>query len=202
MQRATEPILVVDVEATCWQGNPPPGEQNEIIEIGVCLLDPTTRERGEGESILVRPQRSRVSAFCTELTTLTKEQVDAGIPFEEACALLLERYRSAERVWASYGAYDRNQFRRQCAAFGVEYPFGDRHLNVKARFADTRGGKQVGMARALEILGLPLEGTHHRGGDDSRNIARILAHLLKQRTVKELLQDEGGGPVIPGQRRR
>jgi inhibitor of KinA sporulation pathway (predicted exonuclease) len=34
------------------------------------------------------------------------------------------------------------------------------------------------MAQALEMLGLPLEGTHHRGDDDAWNIAGILANLL------------------------
>ena len=34
------------------------------------------------------------------------------------------------------------------------------------------------MARALEMLALPLEGTHHRGADDAWNIAGILARLL------------------------
>jgi inhibitor of KinA sporulation pathway (predicted exonuclease) len=34
------------------------------------------------------------------------------------------------------------------------------------------------MDQALAVLGLPLEGTHHRGGDDAWNIAAILGHLL------------------------
>ncbi|NEE10677.1 DNA polymerase III, partial [Streptomyces sp. SID7499] len=27
-------LNVVDVEATCWEGQPPPGQVSEIIEIG------------------------------------------------------------------------------------------------------------------------------------------------------------------------
>ena len=42
------------------------------------------------------------------------------------------------------------------------------------------------MARALEIAGLPLESTHHRGFDDARNIARsailVLPRLEAERT--------------------
>jgi inhibitor of KinA sporulation pathway (predicted exonuclease) len=173
-------ILVIDVEATCWQGLPPPGEQSEIIEIGLCVLDLATRERSGRVSLLVRPERSRVSAFCTELTTLTQEEVDGGILFVEACERLRTQYRSRERTWASYGAYDRNQFERQCEAFGVEYPFGPEHVNVKALLAERLGlAKQVGMAAGLRKLALPLEGTHHRGGDDARNIAAILARLWR-----------------------
>lgn len=184
-------VLVVDVEATCWQGPRPPGEQNEIIEVGVCLLDPVSGERSRGRSILVRPQRSSVSPFCTELTTLTQEMVDGGLELAAACELLREQYQSPQRIWASYGAYDRKQFRSQCTAFEVEYPFSAEHINVKARFAATDElPRPVGMAGALKRLGLPLEGTHHRGGNDAWNIAAILGYLLvdRQANLQELVR--------------
>jgi inhibitor of KinA sporulation pathway (predicted exonuclease) len=97
MARQLDIVLVVDVEATCWEGSPPEGEENEIIEIGLCLLDVKSGERRERESMLVRPERSRVSAFCTELTTLTQEQVEQGIPFADACALLHTKYHGPQQ---------------------------------------------------------------------------------------------------------
>ena len=172
-------VLVIDVEATCWEASPPPEQQAEIIEIGYALLDVPRREVREGGSLLVRPQRSRVSAFCTDLTTLTQAQVEEGIPFEEACRFLVESLDSQAVTWASYGDYDRKQFARQCAAFEVPYPFGEAHLNVKSLFARAHGlPREVGMAAALKLLERPLVGTHHRGGDDALNIAGILADLL------------------------
>jgi inhibitor of KinA sporulation pathway (predicted exonuclease) len=179
MARRLDQIIVIDVEATCWEGAAPRGEENEVIEIGVCPIDVTARRRLDRESILVRPERSRVSPFCTQLTTLTQEQVDEGISFKEACQLLRRKYDCDQRTWASYGDYDRNQFDRQCRSFGVKYPFGPTHLNVKNLFALFRGlHHEVGMAEALEVLGLPLEGTHHRAGDDAWNIAAVLLALL------------------------
>jgi inhibitor of KinA sporulation pathway (predicted exonuclease) len=183
-------ILIVDLEATCWRGSAPPGETSDIIEIGICVLDVATGERLERESLLVLPERSTVSDFCTELTTLTPEQVAGGISFRAACDLLREKYRSRERVWASYGAYDRNKFVEQCPAYGVEYPFGPKHINVKASFGRVELSRPVGMAGALNRLGIPLEGTHHRGDDDAWNIALILRHLLLERgqSVQDLAQ--------------
>lgn len=184
-------ILVVDVEATCWQGAPPPGQESEIIEFGACLLHPVTGERSGRQSILVRPRRSSVSPFCTELTTLTQVQVAQGIEFHTACQVLTEQFQSRSRVWASYGAYDRKQFARQCEASGVPYPFTETHINVKASLA--RVGvfsRPVGMDGALKHLGIRLEGTHHRGADDAWNIASILSHLLLARDIPvvELVQ--------------
>lgn len=179
MSKSYEQIVVIDVEATCWEGNPPPGEINEIIEIGVCLLDVATGERVGRDSILVRPARSRVSPFCTQLTTLTQAQVDGGVSFQEACASLRRKYQSKDRPWASYGDYDRAQFQRQCQAAGIGLPFSSSHLNVKALVAAALAlPGEVGMAEALRRLRLPLEGTHHRGGDDAWNIALLLSRLL------------------------
>lgn len=48
------------------------------------------------------------------------------------------------------------------------------HVNLKRRFAKARKIKEVGMARALQMVGLPLDGAHHRGLDDARNIAKLL----------------------------
>jgi inhibitor of KinA sporulation pathway (predicted exonuclease) len=172
-------ILVVDVEATCWDGEPPPGQESEIIEIGVCVLEVTTGQRSHKQSMLVRPERSQVSAYCTQLTSLTQEQVERGLTFHAACTLLQNHYSSKSRVWASYGDYDRRQFEQQCASFNVDYPFGHTHINIKNLFALSRGlREEVGMAKALELLQRPLEGTPHRAGDDAWNIAGILAELL------------------------
>lgn len=172
-------VLVIDVEATCWERASPPGEQAEIIEIGHALLDVPTGEVREAGTTLVRPHRSKVSPFCTALTTLTPEEVAGGVSFADACLFLEETCGARMTTWASYGGYDRRQFGRQCEAFGVPYPFGEAHLDVKDLFALAHGlPRRVGMAAALKHLGRPLIGTHHRAGDDARNIAGILASLI------------------------
>jgi inhibitor of KinA sporulation pathway (predicted exonuclease) len=154
--------------------------ESEIIEIGLCPLDITTGERLERRSILVKPQRSEVSQFCTELTTLTAKQVAGGVSFKRACEILRKEYDSRTRVWASYGDYDRRQFVRQSESMGVSYPFGTAHLNVKTLFALVHNlPHEVGMDKALNIATLPLEGTHHRGHDDAWNIAALMSTLLK-----------------------
>lgn len=51
-------------------------------------------------------------------------------------------------------------------------------MNAKKVFTEARGlRKRPGMAQALEIAGLPLEGRHHRGEDDAWNIAAIILDL-------------------------
>ncbi|APE34394.1 DNA polymerase III [Nocardia mangyaensis] len=172
-------LNVVDVEATCWAGPTPPGQVNEIIEVGITVVDLGTRARVSRHGILVRPARSRVSEFCTELTGLTQEQVDAGVDFAEACRLLATEFEAGSRPWASWGDYDRKQFRAQCAATAVRYPFSGRHTNAKQVFTESYGlRKRPGMAAALPLAGLTLVGRHHRGEDDAWNIGALVVDVL------------------------
>jgi inhibitor of KinA sporulation pathway (predicted exonuclease) len=182
-------LNVVDVEATCWEGRPPAGQVNEIIEIGLTVVDLDARERVAKHRILVRPQRSEVSGFCTELTGLTQAEVDAGVSFAEACRTLAKDHLAGKRGWASWGDYDRKQFTRQCDATDVTYPFGQRHTNAKAIFAQAYDlPRPVGMAQALKTAELPLEGRHHCGDDDSWNIAKLVL----------LLANRGAWPGVRG----
>ncbi|WP_018348383.1 3'-5' exonuclease [Longispora albida] len=170
-------INVIDVEATCWTGDPPPGQVSEIIEIGLCVVDLAAGERVSKRGIYVRPARSEVSAFCTELTGITPAQAASGVSFDEACALLRTEADSLTRRWVSWGEYDRLQFERQCRGRGT-YPFGQRHINLKKLFTEAHGlKKRPGMSRALGIAGLPLEGRHHSGADDAWNIGALLLQL-------------------------
>ena len=172
-------ILVIDIEATCWDVSPPPsGQTNEIIEIGLCVYD-VERDRIVGKrSLLVSPVTSIISPFCTELTTLTPQLLDEqGMDLAEACRILIEEYEARKILWTSWGGFDKKTFRKQCRRLGIGYPFGNKHMDLKSTFAEY-SGLRCGMMRALESANLGLIGTLHRGHDDAWNAARILQDLV------------------------
>ncbi len=104
--------------------------------------------------------------------------VDAG-SLADAVRALKKDFQSKDRLWASWGDYDRRQFERVCKDQNVGYPFGPSHLNVKSLFAAAIGsGHELGLDGAYQRLRLEMEGTHHRGDDDAWNIAGILCQLL------------------------
>lgn len=184
MARKLDKIIIIDIEATCWAGKiPPEGQINEIIEIGICVVDVKTKERVEKESILIKPVASNISAFCTELTSITPEMVEKdGVTFIEACEVLRTKYKSRDRVWASWGDYDRKMFAQQCERMQIPHPFDFSHLNAKTLFSLQNGlSKEVGLANGLRIAGKDFEGTHHRGGDDAWNIGGLLVDFWESR---------------------
>lgn len=184
MANKLDKAIVVDVESTCWdQKTPDRLQESEIIEIGVCVVNLSTLSVEDSEGIFVLPQRSSISEFCTNMTTITQEMLNEnGTAFSAACSLLRDKYNTNNRLWMSWGDYDRRQFERQCekSYYDARYPFGPTHLNVKNFFAIELGlSREVGMDEALKLLGMKLTGTHHRGMDDAQNIAKIACELLK-----------------------
>lgn len=174
-------LLIVDVESTCWEGAAPGFEESEIIEVGWTILPASPEPDGEySGNLLIKPERSQVSAFCTALTGHTTEGLKDGLSFERACMKMRSELHFPKFLWASWGDYDLNMFRRQCNERSAAYPFGPRHLNLKVMFSWLYGlGDGLSVGDALGFLGLEFEGRQHSGADDARNIARIAARMKK-----------------------
>jgi len=177
-------LLVVDLEATCWESESGPSRQDmETIEFGAVLVRMADLQPLDERSWIVRPTlHPTLSAYCVNLTTITQDMVDKGIPFARLCELVagwIEPYRS-NLAWGSWGQYDVYQLEKDARRIGRPHPLTDiPHFNLKQLFAKChRTGKpRPGMERALKLCGLALDGTHHRGIDDARNIARILPFI-------------------------
>lgn len=182
MSRLLDKILVVDVESTCWEGGyPQRGQMSEIIEVGICTLDVASLRRQDKASIMVKPMKSIINDFCTQLTSITPEMVELAKPLSNACSVLEKEYETRQRIWASWGDYDRNQFHRNCKEYGLRYPFGPTHINVRTLFSITLGlGRKFELDGAFKYLGWELEGPLHRGVDDAWNTAKLLSWLLKR----------------------
>lgn len=169
--------LVIDLEATCNQPTRLPRDETEVIEIGAAIADSTGRVRDQFQTF-VRPTRHPITAFCTELTTITPEDVANAPGFIDAIGLLEDFMAGRRLQFCSWGAYDRNQLRRQSSRLHHTIPWLTPHLNLKERFAKRRKIHRCGLGSALEQVGLTFEGTAHRGLDDALNIARLLPYCL------------------------
>lgn len=177
--------LVIDLEATCDDGGRVPRSETEIIEIGAVLVAGDTFQPVAEFQTFVRPVRHpQLTAFCTALTSITQADVAEAPGFAAAIAAL-ERFMvphmrgGAPPLFCSWGDYDKHQFAHDARHHRVRLPFGRDHQNLKQAFSDALGTrKRFGMARALQRIGAPLEGTHHRGIDDARNIARLLPYAI------------------------
>lgn len=179
--KTTNEIIIIDLEATCWENERIPiGQKVDIIEIGICKFNLTSKAISQKQSIYVIPERSEINRFCTKLTGITPQLIEEkGIYFEEACEKIKDEYHSAPLTWAGYGNFDGEQIIEQCDWLGIKNPFSENYMNVMYEFKRHFGlHKQIGLKRALDYLNMDFEGTHHSGADDAYNTARILTKIL------------------------
>ena len=176
-------IIVVDLEATCWEDNKE--KQNaemEIIEIGGVLLDDNL-DVIEKVSVFIKPIINPIlTDYCKNLTSITQEDVNAAQEFPQALQCFtraIQKHLSPsdtldKHILASWGLFDKTQLIKDCERHEIEYPFGQ-HWNVKQGFTKKQGvKKRFGLKKALQRLSLEFEGNPHRGIDDAYNVARII----------------------------
>jgi inhibitor of KinA sporulation pathway (predicted exonuclease) len=176
----TAHYLVVDLEATCSDDGAVPKHEMEIIEVGAVLVDGATLQAVAEFQSFVRPLRHpRLTPFCTKLTTISQQDVDAAPPFPEVHRALASWSRQyVDVLFCSWGDYDSKQLAQDCRHHHLKPPFAE-HFNVKRAFSEELClTKKLGMAEALAHVGLALAGVHHRGIDDARNVARLLPFAL------------------------
>lgn len=183
----------VDIEATCWETPEEQGDRpTEVIEIGIVEVHLKTGEIRNKRSYVVKPRFTDVSPFCTTLTGWTQEAVNQGSDITIALKNIEQDYGiSKHHVWMSYGEYDRVKLSSDVGQpggvldlYGIErhqnpFAYMRAHYNIKTLMAlKERLSKELGMARALQYYGIPLDGRHHNGADDAWNIAKIANRVL------------------------
>jgi 3'-5' exoribonuclease 1 len=178
--------LVLDLEATCCDKGSIAPNQMEIIEIGAVMVDSKTLTIVDEFQSFVKPTHNpMLTEFCKSLTSISQMQVDRAPTYPEASVMLknwLSGYSNG--VFGSWGDYDRKQFQQDSNFHKVSFPIAYPHVNLKKMFSETQNlPKRYGMAKALELASLPLAGTHHRGIDDARNIAKLLPYILGQKKL-------------------
>jgi 3'-5' exoribonuclease 1 len=171
--------IIVDLEATCWESTRD-FECMETIEIGAVELPSADSSPSREFNRFIHPVvELQLSHFCQQLTSIRQEDVDQADYFWTVFPEFVEWIGEEPFILCSWGIYDLNQFRTDCTRHRLMVPLSfEQHMNLKKEFARIVGIKVCGMERALAHAGLTLEGTHHRGIDDARNIARLARLVL------------------------
>jgi 3'-5' exoribonuclease 1 len=174
---------------------PEPEWVHEIIEFPLVLVDTVNLEPVDEFHAYIRPTEQPVlTHFCKTFTGISQETVDAAVTLEVAleqfAAWLAERQLGAPGepgalftiALATDGPWDIVNFLApECERKGLPFPICAKHwIDARAAFAEWHLIKQLNVQKMLEWSGMVFEGRPHSGIDDTRNIARIVIHLLSQ----------------------
>ena len=179
-------FLVLDFEGVNnkFHGGP---DIMEIIEFPVLKVNAQTFETESVFHSYVQPTiHTKLNPVCTEITGITQDMV-TGQPTLPEVLRMLDDWMRAEKLldkdvktcFATCGDWDlKTGLPVQCKYQNIQYPdYLRKWINVKDSFRTIIGRKGHGMKTMLEDLGLELDGRHHSGIDDSKNIAKILKTL-------------------------
>ena len=180
-------FLVLDFEATCDDRNAP--KPQEIIEFPVLKVNARTFQTESTFHTYVLPTEHPVlTTFCTELTGITQGMIRGKPSLSETLQSFHEWLKTNNLLdpgvsfcFVTCGDWDlKTMLPGQCKYLGIPVPnYFHRWINIKQVFRNVTGHKATGMPGMLRHLGLSLDGRHHSGIDDSKNIAKILIKLVK-----------------------
>jgi len=204
-------IICIDFEATCDELSEGHGalevtrDTQEIIEFPWVVLNARTMEITDSVQLYVKPERTPVTEFCTQLTGITAETLEAdGVSFAEAVATFAryadERLEEGSSfVICAHGSWDVAQLR--CEAFRKGVPLRDwmhRFVDLRQVFrfwAAAKGWAASGtsLQSMCDALGIPLSGKLHSGIDDATTIANCLARVVQVAREQQQQGANGGG---------
>ncbi|NWW05421.1 ERI2 exoribonuclease, partial [Oreocharis arfaki] len=193
-------LIVLDFEATCWPG--PERRGPEIIEFPAVLLNTSTGEIESEFHMYVQPQEHPIlSEFCTELTGITQNQVDEGVPLNICLSQFLkwiQKIQKEKKIIFSTDSQCSSTSEAKACAFvtWTDWDLGvclhyeckrkqlrkpdilNSWIDLKATYRAFYNRKPKGLKGALQDLGIAFEGREHSGLDDSRNTAHLAWRLV------------------------
>lgn len=186
MPRLLDKIVVLDLSQTCWpEGQTPPGQQPDIIELGVCLVDVRSGRLERWPRLFVRPERSVPSRYCQERTGVHERDLAEARSFRAVCEALRRELGTRDRIWASFGNHVRRIVKKQCQADGIRYPFGASHINLKSLLAVLQArAHEQSLPEAMQAMNLPVPASRHRANDRAACAAMVLTRLLLEHRMK------------------
>ena len=175
-------FLTVDIEATSFEGCKSI-EEMEVIEIGLVYIQNSCPK--DEFATLVRPVRTEVTHYCTNLTGITPKMAAVAPLFSEAMQNIGAWLKSLEEQptsWCSWGLYDRNHLALERQSQNVSDPLPTAHINAKKVFQKVvmPSARQVGLQKAISVSGIEPALPTHRALPDAKNVAQlILKHELE-----------------------
>lgn len=172
--------IVADLEWNGAYSKKAHGYFNEIIEIGAVKLNERL-EFVDTFHAVIKPIVSRkLTRLVSDLTNITGEELQDGTTFKAAAAALLGWVGEEESVLLTWSTTDLSvllenyRFHLKCDRIPFMTRYADLQAYVQKHKQLGSAGKQVGLARACEALGISDEGfEQHRALDDSRMTAAI-----------------------------
>ncbi|PVD38258.1 hypothetical protein C0Q70_00869 [Pomacea canaliculata] len=180
------------------------------VEFPAVLLNTKTGEIESEFHYYIQPQEHpTLSDFCKQLTGITQDQIDNGIPIS-LCLRKFYRWleqQQQEKGFYLFGSlYNTSAKGLNVAAFVTwsDWDFGvclhyelrrkqiskapilNHWIDLRATYVKFYGRKPKGLNGALQDVGIKFEGREHSGLHDSRNTAKLVWKMIRDSCVLKI----------------
>ena len=173
-------FIVLDLEATCWQGNNM-NRTPEIIELAAYSVNGYRDWIDRFQRFIKPTAHPRLSHYCLELTGITQDQINKSKRFDKVFPDFQEWLEAHDQpqLICTWGSKDLSMIRDECRTHDIDDSFIPKSINLKAQYASIqRLSREVGLQKALEYSSLEFEGSPHRAVDDAFNTAKLFLQYL------------------------
>ncbi|ESO87198.1 hypothetical protein LOTGIDRAFT_183637 [Lottia gigantea] len=199
-------LLIMDFESTCWQNDK--YRTQEIIEFPAVLLNLSNGEIEDEFQFYIQPQEEPVlSMFCKELTGISQQQVDEGIPL----ALCIKKFNhwleKIEReknimfnnadfvppgvkaatvvTWSDWDLSVCLLYEARRKQIRTPYQLNN-WIDLRSTYRKFYKRKPNGLNGALQDVGIQFEGREHSGLHDSRNTAHLAWRMVQDGCIMNI----------------
>ncbi|NXW66850.1 ERI2 exoribonuclease, partial [Eurystomus gularis] len=170
------------------------------VEFPAVLLNTSTGEIESEFHTYVQPQEHPIlSEFCTELTGITQNQVDEGVPLNICLSQFwkwIQKIQKEKKIIFSTETPSNPEAKACTFVTWTDWDLGvclqyeckrkqlrkpdilNSWIDLKATYRAFYNRKPKGLNGALQDLGIAFAGREHSGLDDSRNTARLAWRLI------------------------
>ena len=157
---------------------------NEIIQIGAVLLDESYQIVGEFNSF-VKPEYGRLDFYISQLTGISKDQLDRALVFEEAILGFVEWIPEGEVVMVSWSDNDSRQIAGEMKSKNVQNARLEELLqnwiDSQVIYAEkVHNDRCYSLQEALFACDIDTAGRMHDGFSDAFNTALLFKKLMTE----------------------
>lgn len=182
-------LLVIDFEfSTKMFYGSPRAWFPEIIEVGAVLVNADGSPTDEHYSAITKPKFwPKLNDECYGITGISQNDVENGIPLEEALNKLQSMAPAKDTWLIAWGDSDRKVLGKVCEKYGISYPFVYENY-IDFGFAYQNFNKLQRMASlksAIEATKVQMVGFQHSALDDAINTVLVMQKLISLGWVLE-----------------
>lgn len=188
--------VIFDIECSCEDKNINPNYNMETIEIGAVKIK-DGKIVDEFQSFVKPEYTESLTPFCQDLTKISYSDLENAPSFETVMLDFYDFIKGTSIM--SCGDFDKKFLTREIKGKKLDKPLGlvmkaiwSSHSNLKVHYNNISGFKMAGMLEMAKRLNVKVEGAHHRGIDDARNLAKIYLELerLREKNLRNALNSK------------